>query len=138
MPGNSDLVRIPSVLMRGGNSRGPFFFRSGLPADAAARDAVLIAAMGAGHELQVDGIGGGHPLTSKVAIVGPSNTAGADVDYLFAQVKVRERVVDTSPNCGNMLAGVGPFAIETGLVPAGGGPTLGRVHKRNTRQMIQA
>jgi 2-methylaconitate cis-trans-isomerase PrpF len=139
MPGNNnDLVRIPSVLMRGGTSRGPFFLRSDLPAEAAARDAVLIAAMGAGHELQVDGIGGGHPLTSKVAIVGPSQFPGADVDYLFAQVKVRERVVDTSPNCGNMLAGVAPFAIESGLVAAGDGTTLVRIHNVNTGKLIEA
>jgi 2-methylaconitate cis-trans-isomerase PrpF len=139
MPGSSnDLVRIPSVLMRGGTSRGPFFLRSDLPTDAAARDAVLIAAMGAGHELQVDGVGGGHPLTSKVAIVGPSQVTGADVDYLFAQVKVRERVVDTSPNCGNMLAGVGPFAIETGLVPATDGATLVRIYNVNTGKLIEA
>ena len=134
----NDLVRIPSVLMRGGTSRGPFFLRSDLPADASARDNVLIAAMGAGHELQVDGIGGGHPLTSKVAIVGPSQVKGADVDYLFAQVKVRERVVDTSPNCGNMLAAVGPFAIETGLVPASDGDTLVRIHNVNTGKLIEA
>src|SRR5262249_12624234 len=138
MPGNNDLVRIPSVLMRGGTSRGPFFLRSDLPADAADRDAVLIAAMGAGHELQVDGIGGGHPLPSKGAIVGPSKIAGAGVGYLFAQVKVRERVVDTSPNCGNMLAGVGPFAIETGLVPATDGTTLVRIHNVNTGKLIEA
>jgi hypothetical protein len=139
MPGSTnDLVRIPSVLMRGGTSRGPFFLRSDLPADPAARDAVLIAVMGAGHELQVDGIGGGHPLTSKVAIVGPSQVKGADVDYLFAQVKVRERVVDTSPNCGNMLAAVGPFAIETGLVPATDGATLVRIHNVNTGKLIEA
>jgi 2-methylaconitate cis-trans-isomerase PrpF len=135
---SNDLVRIPSVLMRGGTSRGPFFLRADLPADAAARDAVLIAAMGAGHELQVDGIGGGHPLTSKVAIVGPSQVKGADVDYLFAQVKVRERVVDTSPNCGNMLAAVGPFAIETGLVEAAHGATLVRIHNVNTGKLIEA
>jgi 2-methylaconitate cis-trans-isomerase PrpF len=135
---SNDLVRIPSVLMRGGTSRGPFFLRADLPADAAARDAVLIAAMGAGHELQVDGIGGGHPLTSKVAIIGPSQVKGADVDYLFAQVKVRERVVDTSPNCGNMLAAVGPFAIETGLVEAADGATLVRIHNVNTGKLIEA
>src|SRR6202048_3535753 len=133
----NDLTRIPCVLMRGGTSRGPFFVASDLPADPAARDEVLIAAMGSGHELQVDGIGGGHPLTSKVAIVGPSNVSGADVDYLFAQVKVRERVVDTSPNCGNMLAGVGPFAIETGLVPAAAGTTLVRIHNVNTGKLIE-
>ena len=134
----NDLMRIPSVLMRGGTSRGPFFLRADLPADPAERDAVLIAAMGAGHELQVDGIGGGHPLTSKVAIVGPSQVKGADVDYLFAQVKVRERVVDTSPNCGNMLAAVGAFAIETGLVEAADGTTLVRIHNVNTGKLIEA
>jgi 2-methylaconitate cis-trans-isomerase PrpF len=102
--------------MRGGTSRGPFFLVSDLPSDIPERDAVRLAAMGSGHELQVDGIGGGNPLTSKVAIVGPPTASGADVDYLFAQVKVREQSVDTSPNCGNMLSGVGPFAIESGLV----------------------
>ena len=103
---------IPCVLMRGGTSRGPYFLASDLPTDPAARDEVLLQVMGSGHELQVDGIGGGHPLTSKVAIVSPSRVPGADVDYLFAQVNVKERFVDTSPNCGNMLAGVGPFALE--------------------------
>src|SRR3977135_2539983 len=109
---------IPCVLMRGGTSRGPYFLASDLPADASERDDVLLQVMGSGHELQIDGIRGGPPLTSKVAIVSPSRVPGADVDYLFAQVNVRERFVDTSPNCGNMLAGVGPFALEAGLVPA--------------------
>src|SRR5580704_16319380 len=127
---------IPCVLMRGGTSRGPYFLASDLPSDPAERDEVLIQVMGSGHELQVDGIGGGHPLTSKVAIVGPSQAKGADVDYLFAQVKVHERVVDTSPNCGNMLAGVGPFAIETNLVPATDGTTLVRIHNVNTGKLI--
>jgi 2-methylaconitate cis-trans-isomerase PrpF len=134
----NDLTRIPCVLMRGGTSRGPFFVSSDLPADPAARDDVLIAAMGAGHELQVDGIGGGHPLTSKVAIVGPSQRAGADVDYLFAQVDVKSRKVDTSPNCGNMLSGVGPFAIEQGLVPAADGRTTVRIFNVNTGKLIEA
>ena len=89
---------IPCVLMRGGTSRGPYFLASDLPSDPAARDEVLLQVMGSGHELQVDGIGGGHPLTSKVAIVSPSRVPGADVDYLFAQVNVKERFVDTSPN----------------------------------------
>ncbi|HXP97535.1 MAG TPA: PrpF domain-containing protein, partial [Telmatospirillum sp.] len=92
--------------MRGGTSRGPFFLRSDLPRDPRARDEILVSALGAGHDLQIDGIGGGNPLTSKVAIVGPSTRPDADIDYLFAQVKVGERVVDTSPNCGNMLSAV--------------------------------
>jgi 2-methylaconitate cis-trans-isomerase PrpF len=104
----------------------------------ATRDRFLISVMGAGNELQVDGIGGGNPLTSKVAVVGPPTRPGADVDYLFAQVGVLERTVDTSPNCGNMLAGVGPFAIERGLVAARAGTTLVRIHNVNTGKIIVA
>src|SRR6266850_558346 len=129
---------IPCVLMRGGTSRGPYFLASDLPSDAAERDAVLIQVMGSGHELQVDGIGGGHPLTSKVAIVSRSRVPGVDVDYLFAQVNVRERFVDTSPNCGNMLAGVGPFALETGLVSAKDGVSSVRIYNVNTKKLIEA
>lgn len=129
---------IPCMLMRGGTSRGPFFLATDLPTDPAARDAALISAMGAGHELQIDGIGGGNPLTSKVAIVSRSSRPGADVDYLFAQVKVTERRVDTSPNCGNMLSGVGPFAIEKGLVKAVSGETRVRIFNVNTGKRIEA
>ena len=129
---------IPCVLMRGGTSRGPYFLASDLPADPQLRDLVLIQVMGSGHELQVDGIGGGHPLTSKVAIVSPSNIPGADVDYLFAQVNVRERRVDTSPNCGNMLAGVGPFALEAGLAPIKQGVSTVHIYNVNTKKRIEA
>ena len=94
--------------------------------------------MGCGHELQVDGIGGGHPQTSKIAIVGPSARAGADIDYLFAQAGVRDGRIDTGPNCGNMLAGVGPFAIEAGLVPATAPETRVRIHNVNTAKLIEA
>jgi 2-methylaconitate cis-trans-isomerase PrpF len=125
-------------MMRGGTSRGPYFLATDLPPDEATRDSFLVSIMGAGHELQVDGIGGGNPLTSKVAIVGPPTRPGADVDYLFAQVGVLERTVDTSPNCGNMLAGVGPFAIERGLVAARVGTTLVRIHNVNTGKIIAA
>ena len=124
--------------MRGGTSRGPYFLASDLPADASERDDVLLQVMGSGHELQIDGIGGGHPLTSKVAIVSPSRVPGADVDYLFAQVNVRERFVDTSPNCGNMLAGVGPFALEAGLVPAKDGVSTVHIYNVNTKKLIEA
>ena len=114
----SDLVGIPVVFMRGGTSRGPFFLTSDLPRDPKERDAVLLAAMGSPHDYQVDGIGGANPLTSKVAMISKSPRPDADVDYLFAQVLVHESLVDTKPNCGNMLVAVGPFAIEAGLVPA--------------------
>lgn len=129
---------IPCVLMRGGTSRGPFFLKSNLPTDTKSRDEILLSVLGSGHELQVDGIGGGNPLTSKVAIVGPSTRPDADVDYLFAQVKVSERIVDTSPNCGNMLSAVGPFAIEHGLVKARDGKTAVRIHNVNTGKVIEA
>lgn len=134
----SDLIRIPCVIMRGGTSKGPYFVASDLPADPAERDRVLLSVMGSGHELEIDGIGGGHPVTSKVAIVSPSKIEGVDVDYLFAQIKIRERVVDASPNCGNMLAGVGPFAIEAGMVPARDGVTPVRIHNVNTGKLIEA
>ena len=97
------MLKIPCVLMRGGTSKGPVILASDLPAETEARDAVLLSLMGAGHELEIDGIGGGSPQTSKVAIVSPSDSPDADVDYLFAQVMVNERRVDTTPNCGNML-----------------------------------
>ena len=130
--------RIPCVLMRGGTSRGPYFLASDLPSDPAKRDAVLLAVMGSPHQLQVDGIGGSNTLTSKVAIVSPSRQKGADVDYLFAQVSVNEAFVDTKPNCGNMLAGVGPFAIECGLVKASNPTTLVRIFNVNTESLIES
>src|SRR4051812_10139882 len=127
---------VPCVLMRAGTSRGPFFLREWLPADDITRDEALIGAIGATDLLQVDGVGGGSSLTSKVAIVSRSREPGCDVDYLFAQVGVGRRSVDTRPNCGNILAGVGPFAIEQGLVEAGDGKTTVRVFNVNTRSRI--
>jgi len=124
--------------MRGGTSRGPYFLADDLPADPRRRDAVLLSVMGSPHVLQVDGIGGANTLTSKVAIVSRSRQPGADVDYLFAQVSVNEAFVDTKPNCGNMLAGVGPFAIETGLVRAGDPITIVHIYNVNTQTLIDA
>ena len=99
---------------------------------------MLARVMGSGHELQVDGIGGGHPLTSKIAIVSRSTRPDADIDYLFAQAGVLEAAIDTSPNCGNMLAGVGPFAIEAGMVAATAPETRVRIHNVNTGKLIEA
>ena len=127
---------IPCVLMRAGTSRGPFFLREWLPEDDVARDEALIGAIGASDLLQLDGVGGGSTLTSKVAIVSRSSEPGCDVDYLFAQVGVGQQSVDTRPNCGNMLSGVGPFAIEQGLVDAADGQTTVRVFNVNTRSRI--
>ena len=127
---------IPCVLMRAGTSRGPFFLRDSLPADETARNEALIGAIGASDLLQIDGLGGGSTLTSKVAIVSRSKEPGCDVDYLFAQVGVGQKSVDTRPNCGNMLSGVAPFAIEQGLVSAQDGETTVRVFNVNTRSRI--
>ncbi len=135
---NTSALRVPCVLMRGGTSRGPFFLEADLPIAPAERERFLIAAMGSPHVLQVNGIGGGNPMTSKVAIVSPSSQPGADVDYLFAQVSTDRAFVDFSPNCGNMLSAVGPFAIEAGLVAAEIGETTVRIFNRNTSTTIEA
>jgi 2-methylaconitate cis-trans-isomerase PrpF/tripartite-type tricarboxylate transporter receptor subunit TctC len=127
---------LPCVLMRAGTSRGPFFLRDWLPADERERDEVLIGAIGASDLLGVDGVGGGSTLTSKVAIVSRSAEPGCDIDYLFAQVGVGDKSVDTRPNCGNMLSGVAPFAIEQGLIQAQEGQTTVRVFNVNTRSRI--
>ncbi|HMA50036.1 MAG TPA: 4-oxalomesaconate tautomerase [Magnetospirillaceae bacterium] len=126
------LKAIPCTAMRGGTSKGLFFLADHLPADAAKRDAVLLSAMGSPDERQIDGMGGAHPLTSKVAVVGPSTRDDADVDYLFLQVVVDKAEVSDSQNCGNMLAGVGPFAIEEGLIGVTGDVTPVRIHMVNT------
>ncbi|WIX32246.1 4-oxalomesaconate tautomerase [Salinicola sp. JS01] len=129
---------IPCVLMRGGTSKGPVFLGHDLPSDPAERDELLLTLMGSGNELEVDGIGGGYPQTSKVAIVTPSAEPGVDVDYLFVQVMVEQRRVDTSPNCGNMLSAVGPFAIEQGLVAATADVTRLTIRNLNTGSLIDA
>src|ERR1700739_572974 len=105
--------------MRGGTSKGLYFLAEDLPADPAERDDLLLRVMGSPDPRQIDGIGGAHPLTSKVAVVSPSTRPGIDVDYLFLQVVVDQPGVTDRQNCGNILAGVGPFAVERGLVPAG-------------------
>jgi 4-oxalomesaconate tautomerase len=118
--------------MRGGTSRGPFFLERDLPTDTAARDAVLLAAMGSPDLRQIDGLGGADPLTSKVGIVRAGQAPGVDLEFLFAQVSIKEARVDTTPNCGNMLAAVAPFGLETGLVKPAGDVTSLRVLTRNT------
>jgi 4-oxalomesaconate tautomerase len=131
-------TKIPCVMMRGGTSKGAYFLARDLPRDPGARDRVLLAAMGSPDARQIDGLGGAHPLTSKVAIVAPSARADADIDYLFAQVVVNEPKVDISPTCGNILAGVGPFAIEQGLVQPAGGETRVRIYMVNTKSLCTA
>lgn len=129
---------IPVIIMRGGTSKGPYFRTGDLPAEEAARDRVLLAVMGSPDVRQIDGIGGADTLTSKVAMVQPSAREGVDVDYLFAQVSVTEAVVDTSPSCGNILSGVGPFAIERGMVPVTGDETRVVIFNVNTNTRIEA
>ncbi len=124
-------LAIPFAQLRGGSSKGLYFKAEDLPKDASLRDTLLLAAMGKG-ERQIDGLGGADPLTSKVAIVSPSSKPGVDIDYLFAQVVVGRNSVDTKPNCGNILAGVGPFAVETGLVKAQDDETKIVVHMLNS------
>lgn len=123
---------IPCLFMRGGTSRGPFFTESDLPADVPTRDKVLLAAMGSPDRREIDGLGGAHPLTSKVGIVRTGTRPGVDLEFLFAQVVVDKPVVDTTPNCGNMLAAVVPYALETGMVSAQGQSSTYRVLTRNT------
>ena len=127
---------IPCSVIRGGTSKGLFFLATDLPADESTRDRVLVAALGE-DERQIDGIGGADPLTSKVAIVGRSSRADADIDYLFVQVVVGEGRVDTTPNCGNTLAGTGPFAIERGLFAVQGELTTVRVHMVNSGNLCE-
>jgi len=118
--------------MRGGTSRGPFFQASDLPADVPTRDRVLLSVMGSPDKRQIDGLGGAHPLTSKVGIVTKGSTPGVDLNFLFAQLQPDNDTVDTTPNCGNMLAAVVPFALETGLVKPKGDTTTLRVLTLNT------
>ena len=132
------LTGIPCVVMRGGTSKGPFFVASDLPEDAERLHRTLLAVMGSEHIRQIDGIGGGDSLTSKAVIVSPSSRPGVDVEYLFAQVAVGGDTVDTAANCGNMLAAVGPFAIERGIVRATAPRTTLRIFNRNTGKVIEA
>jgi 4-oxalomesaconate tautomerase len=123
---------VPCLFMRGGTSKGPFFNAADLPADQAHRDRVLLAIMGSPDKRQIDGLGGAHPLTSKVGIVSRSSTPGVDLDFLFAQLQPDKDMVDTTPNCGNMLAAVVPFALQTGMLQAQSDTTTLRVLTLNT------
>jgi len=106
------MTAIPCMFMRGGTSKGPFFLATDLPSNVEARNQALLTILGSPDARQIDGIGGAHPLTSKVAIVSPSDQNDVDVEYLFLQITPETGAVSDSQNCGNMLAGVGPFAIE--------------------------
>jgi 4-oxalomesaconate tautomerase len=132
------LRAIPATLMRGGTSKGLYFDARDLPHDRRRRDRVLLAAMGSPDARQIDGLGGAHPLTSKVAVLGPPTRADTDIDYLFLQVAVDKAEVSDAQNCGNILAGVGPWAIEHGFVPVTGTTTPVRIHMVNTASIAVA
>lgn len=129
---------VPCMWMRGGTSKGGYFLKSDLPSDPATRDALLLRIMGSPDPRQIDGLGGADPLTSKVAVISPSSRPGVDVDYLFLQVFVDQALVSDAQNCGNILAGVAPFAIERGLVAAAPGHTPVRIQMENTGQTATA
>jgi 4-oxalomesaconate tautomerase len=129
---------IPFLFMRGGTSRGPYMNRADLPEDRETLAEVLIAAIGAGHPINIDGIGGGVAVTTKVAMLSRSEAEGAEIDYFFAQVAVGERLVDFKPTCGNILSGVGPAALEMGLVEPQGERTTVRIRSVNTGARIEA
>ena len=133
-----ELTAIRATLMRGGSSKGAYFATNDLPGDAAERAAVMLACYGSPDARQIDGIGGADPLTSKAAVVGVSKVAGADIDYTFCQVGIDKAEVSTGGNCGNMLSGVGPFAILRGMVEPVEPVTVVRIHTTNTKQIVIA
>jgi 2-methylaconitate cis-trans-isomerase PrpF len=130
--------RIRCVLMRGGTSRGLYVMRNELPTDPNLRDKVILRVYGSPDIRQIDGVGGADPLTSKLAIIGPPTRPDADVDYTFAQVSITESFVDYAGNCGNISSGVGPFAIDEGLVEAMQPVTTVRIHQTNSKSIIIA
>ena len=129
---------IPFLFLRGGTSRGPYLNRTDLPEDRETLARVLVAMVGSGHPLNIDGIGGGNAVTTKVAMLSPSKDDWADIDYFFAQVSVGDGQVDFKPTCGNILSGVGPAAIEMGLIPATAGETSVRIRAVNTGARVVA
>jgi 4-oxalomesaconate tautomerase len=129
---------VRCMLMRGGSSKGLFFLASELPASPDERDALLLAIMGSGHPLQVDGVGGAHPLASKVAVISQSEHGEADIDYLFLQLGVEEATITDQQNCGNILAGVGPFAAERELITTGIQSTTTRIRMVNSGSVVTA
>ncbi|CAL9325790.1 4-oxalomesaconate tautomerase [Streptomyces sp. SudanB182_2057] len=132
------LAEVRCMLMRGGTSKGAYFLADDLPTEETVRDELLLRVMGSPDPRQIDGLGGAHPLTSKVAVVSPSAEPEADVDYLFLQVAVDKAVVSDRQNCGNLLAGVGPFAVERGLVRAGSSETSVRIRMVNSGDFATA
>ena len=131
-------IPIPYLFMRGGTSRGPYFRKEDLPSSEGELSKVLLSVIGSGNPRNIDGIGGGNPVTNKVAILSKSSHSEADIDYFFAQLGVEKESVDYGPTCGNILVGVGPAAIELGLFPAAGDETKLRIHAVNTGAIVES
>ncbi len=134
----SEFRTIPCVIQRGGTSKGVFLHEKDLPKDKESRDKVILSIFGSPDRRQIDGLGGADPLTSKVAIIAPSERDDADVEYTFGAVDINEPIVDFRGNCGNISSGVGPFAIDEGLVPAHDPETIVRIYNTNTKKIIKA
>lgn len=130
--------KVPCVIQRGGTSKGVFLLGKDLPQDAGHREKIILSIFGSPDRRQIDGLGGADPLTSKVAIISPSNRSEADVDYTFGAVDIDKPIVDFNSNCGNISAGVGPFAIDEGLVKAKNSPTVVRIFNTNTEKILKA
>lgn len=135
---DSVILKLPVMLMRGGTSKGAYILEDDLPEDREEWEPILLKLMGSPDKKQIDGLGGSQSVTSKVAIVKKSSRADADVDYTFAQVSVDKPLVSYKGNCGNISSGVGPFAIERGLIEAKEGTTSVRIFNTNTEKVIIA
>lgn len=133
-----EYVKVPALFMRGGTSKGAYIMMEDLPADPILRDKAILAIYGSPDARQISGLGGADPLTSKVALIAPSQRENVDVDYTFGYVGIKDAVVDYEGNCGNMSSGVGPFAIAKGLVPAVEPVTKVRIYNTNTQKVIEA
>ena len=134
----SEFRKIPCVIQRGGTSKGIYLHDKDLPKDPALRDKVILSIFGSPDIRQIDGLGGADPLTSKVAIIAPSTRPDCDVDYTFGAVDLTEPIIDYRGNCGNLSAGVGPFAIDEGLIDAGASETVVRIFNTNTDKKLRA
>ena len=132
------MKKIPIAIYRGGTSRAIFFHEQDLPARVEEQDRIILQAIGSGHSLQVDGLGGGNPLTSKCAIIGPPGVPGADVNYTFVYPGVIRKIADRNGNCGNISSAVGPFCVNAGLIAATGEQTSVLIYNTNTRALLRA
>ena len=133
-----DFRKISCVIQRGGTSKGIYLHEKDLPSDPKKREKIILAVFGSPDIRQIDGLGGADPLTSKCAIIGPSERPDADINYTMAQVGIGDALIDFRGNCGNISAGVGPFAVDEGLVQAQDRETIVRIYNTNTKKILKA